>query len=886
MLRRRIFSAAMASVMALSSVAVVAQAAETTNQVKTKADLEELITKTYGDSWRSDELSNYGSVSQQKMLDALEAADVILADTDADEEDYTVAYMMVEAVAKKLVIHSVEELKALIDDCQAIVDTNNIFNEELNDLRYTAGTFDALDEALGNAKDYVTSTSSSDITEAYETLEAAKGNLDKLNVVSKSMFQNAIKKYQDIVGDKYDYDTWRRGTMTSWVDLTTGNYWAFGSAGVSYASFGYYYDYILSCNAAIQDAYEQMEAIKGLTKTSDEDIYAGYKVALDCITLYNTWSVDDVKKSTKSGLSSLINKYHGQLVYDYATSGANGFDALLAAVKGVVVGTEKDESGVEQDVMLGVEYMSGTNDVWSTDTLFEGGYNNGGNDTSKNGVTKLLSATAVIKTDKTIYVPVNDNGYYDSKRDIQTTVAGKTAVGGKFQTISAKSKFDLATLIDVTSIDYSTAVNANAADGRGDIAAVNNDVLDYFDYSSAVANQWASNTGIELIYEGFGWDTSNPCGIDATTAFLDDKGRQRVVDYSVKLSDAMTIAQLYLSGNKDAIKDATDDIKALMDDTGVIAGDASATSKEYEMVYRYLYYALTDNYEGTKEDACSHTKADVAALIEDAWDLIEDTGDASIFGASNVALVAARKDAIEWLALAKADKKYKEYTASTTATAGSYIDSTSAYHDLETAYNQLKNEYNALKYSFGEIYDYMAEVADKIDDGELDATDALLAALEDTAYALSTVDPVTYTNDADYEDNYAFDGDREFNGNNRVVTYAEKVDDNKYQYIASIDAGVTIMDGNDDGEIENPTHAALKTAYEALMAAVAAQAEAEVVLGDANGDGKVNAADAAAIAKYAVGLGTVDEVAADYNKDGKVNVADAAAIIKAIVKAD
>lgn len=53
-----------------------------------------------------------------------------------------------------------------------------------------------------------------------------------------------------------------------------------------------------------------------------------------------------------------------------------------------------------------------------------------------------------------------------------------------------------------------------------------------------------------------------------------------------------------------------------------------------------------------------------------------------------------------------------------------------------------------------------------------------------------------------------------------------------------------------------------------------------VLCGDANGDGKINSADASAILKYSVGIGTVDINAADFNGDGRVNAADASAVLR------
>ena len=78
MLRRRILTSAMASVMAIGSVAVVASAEETaaaTTQMKTKADLEAYV-KSF-DSFRSKEINDYASKSGERFLDALDRKSVV-----------------------------------------------------------------------------------------------------------------------------------------------------------------------------------------------------------------------------------------------------------------------------------------------------------------------------------------------------------------------------------------------------------------------------------------------------------------------------------------------------------------------------------------------------------------------------------------------------------------------------------------------------------------------------------------------------------------------------------------------------------------------------------------------------------------------------------------
>ena len=63
----------------------------------------------------------------------------------------------------------------------------------------------------------------------------------------------------------------------------------------------------------------------------------------------------------------------------------------------------------------------------------------------------------------------------------------------------------------------------------------------------------------------------------------------------------------------------------------------------------------------------------------------------------------------------------------------------------------------------------------------------------------------------------------------------------------------------------------------------------EALLGDVNGDGKVNARDARALLRHIAGLTSQDEIilaAADFNADGKINARDARALLRSIAGLD
>ena len=61
--------------------------------------------------------------------------------------------------------------------------------------------------------------------------------------------------------------------------------------------------------------------------------------------------------------------------------------------------------------------------------------------------------------------------------------------------------------------------------------------------------------------------------------------------------------------------------------------------------------------------------------------------------------------------------------------------------------------------------------------------------------------------------------------------------------------------------------------------------ESEVLLGDVNRDGRLNARDARALLRHIAGLtedGEIDLSAADFNGDGKINARDARALLRKI----
>ena len=839
MLRRRILASAMASVMAIGSVAVVANAetaTAATTQVKSRDDLKAYIDSL--DSFRSTKIYDYGSISGENFLNALEYADNVLEDTKSTVDDYTTAYAMVEAVYNKLKLYTVEELKALVTTSKSTYETNNINNEDLGDAIYTADTFAAFEEAYEEAESVLNSADSRIITDAYEKLDAAKKGLNPLDVVTKAQFRAALKAYETALSKEFAYDAWRVGTIdTGWA------YWGYQDQSVAY---GTVYEHVASLKTVINDAYGEFDEIKSVNKTTQTNIVDAYKACVAATTVLNGFKADDTNRATKANVKTLLNQYNGRLVYDYKKTTAEDLYEAVVALLGTDKVHNRKGDKYSSNIDMKVAGVAAGADAWyvveSNYTVNPNGW------TWSASVDKKNSAEISIKTDSKFYIELTKDGY--ATGNVATDKTGFDY----YKLINAKSEVDLTDYIkvDAASVDHDTDnhFNNNVNDGDSPKGGI-------------VIGQWGAIAGAAQTMNGSYTNSSN-----------------ETVDTYADLGKAMELAELYLTGEKKDIEGNTliEDIDTIDD---ISAGSAKGSSREWTLVYRYLKYALADKYDasyGTK------TKAQVNELIDKCYELAELTGDAALFSYNHNILVTARQDAINWVKAANKIKTYKDNVTPADCT-GTFINgsliATQVYETLEGKYNQLLNDYNAFKYSFEQIYIEISEVKDAIDNGDLKATDALTAALENTAYYLSTVQSIDVdASGASIElDNDAFTSDRQFQGFNRVYTNGDN------EYDLKLDSSTTVKIPKSSKNAASASHASLTAAYEALLAAVKEQTEVKTVVGDVNGDGVVNALDASAILK-AVAAGTaIDAAAGDYNADGVVNAMDASAILKAVTQA-
>ncbi len=854
MLRRRILASAMASVMALGSVAVVANAEETavaTKLVKTKADLEAYV-KSF-DKFRDDGLYDYGSVSGEKFLAALEYAENVLDASASTVDDYTVAYSMLEAVYNKLAIRTADELKTLVNKCKAAYNTENIYNADLGDPVYVEENSGNNDlhkygwnyfvDAYDEADSVLSSADSRIITDAYDTLEDQFNHLKQYPVVTKSRFRAALKAYESMLQNEFKYESWRVGSLgTDWINLNTVNdeagWW--GYSGQKYA-YGTLYAHLQSAESTIREKYDTMDEIKSLNKTSDPDIVKACFAAENAVSVMNDWKADDTTRGSKSAVQKLLNTYHGRLVHDYATTAAQElFDKVLAKDSDLKVETEiaGSEGATEY-----VKVTTAGQEIWvapTGDVLVDAD-----NDGHGTYAKKLISAKINVKPSKDLYLILDDNGVATGVSDSKPT--------GKYKKLTKNAAVDLSAYVAVNVDDVTDADNAklnNVLDGKDEFGWV----------ACEVGHDHPGGDGTPVCDRDGKWGSVQSTEQITVPTYTTSQGK--TVTTVAKLGQAMQLAADYLTGDKDVI--AASDIYAI-DTTDSIAKDtAKGSSAEWTLVYRYLKYALSDKYDA---DNATHTKAEVVALIEKAYDLAEKTGDAALFAYYHQNLVDLRKAANEWVKAANKDKKYKDNVTRINGNTA-----TSMYNDLNGAYTKLEEMFNRYAVSFGDVYNKIADTKSAIDEGEIKATDELIAALEKTAYALSTVG--SYEEEYDVE-NDAFTSDRIFQSFNRLNTVNEK-------FTLTLTNGHAVILNKDNSAV-TASHVDLYDAYKALDAEVKKQTDPEVKLGDVNGDGVVNALDASAILKAVVAGTEIDVKVGDYNADGTVNALDASAILKFVV---
>lgn len=789
-MKKRIFAASMASVMALSSVSVVAFADETKadfGEAVTKAELKELLATIEKDIDKG-VYDEYGTKFGEIFTKAFEAAK--LAIEDGNDDDITAAYQVLKSVLAKKQDVTNAVLKELVGELSGKYNKGNIINDELeDDYYYEPDTWTAFANAYEEAEIACDSDNKTEVCDAYFTLYDADAALKATTQVTKTKLNEAYKAYREVIEQKNKYEDWRRGTATESVNsgstdavkpdfkntlVTFGDLFGIIS-GTSTATTlggksvtGNWIKFADTTATELEDSidktFKKFMGLKTATKTANAEIVNAYNACQDAVRVYNGWKVDNVRRGSKASFEALIR------------------------TNATTLWTLDLDKNSKPDALAGTQ-----------DAAFFGA--------------KPGTATWSIEDGK-IYLNNGTSSDIEVKLDENSKMAYDT--DGKF------------------------------ADGSGanpkTIAVPKKGKLDVTKYMPEF-NLKTAGTAYLVFLDGYCKKTGD-FGVTLTDAL---KAKENIaageaakgdVDYSV---------------NFDKTPNGTPtDVGLSKEYNNIMAVTAKSNSAAaYSLAYRILEYALKDIIPAP--DA-SYKKSDVKAYVAKANDLLKDAENSATFATESADLATALAATAEWLAAAskKDYVEYEAVNYTAVKTKGDIHDgatSTTVWKEIDKEYTALSKKLANFPYSYEEIVGTIADVAEGLDAKAYgNSADAVKAALEKVAYDLVTLKTTTATANNPYdEDTYAF---IKYNRVHKSETDSQKalVADYKALLKTVEDAGksdVTKGDVDGDGNVNAfDALAILKYASQILTLTDAQKAAADV-----DGDGVVTANDALALLK-------------------------------------
>lgn len=903
MLKKRILASSMASVMALSGVSLVAFAdTKDYGEAVTKAELEAYV-KSF-DEFIANEIDNYGTIQADNFRQAIDHANVVLADAKADKDvDYTAAYQMVKTIYDRLEQHTNDELKALLKDNLATYESNNILNEEYQDKIYDQGKFDTFAAAYGEAEFYVDSGDIRGITDAWIALDKAVRALKPLTPISKSDFRTALAAYEQLELQMKTYESWRRGTIgvapkTGPADddaakkivsdkcIVTQEQLKEMVYGTSTGDFSYLkngnwevysFDTALIGSAKIdssevrlfdkiKEVGDSFAAKKGVMKTTDESVKAAYDAALEAVEVYKSWERDNATSGSKSACATLLNKYHNQLVEAYNAAEVDklfGGDGTPSVIE---IGTDKEikvtaTTGVtfggtgSTAKKVGVKYTAAKHTVTATEDLWIYIDNTkktivkeaGGLDITKNFYT-AEPATAEGKTVKKIGKGTDILQYLDFTDPTDTTTAAEALVADKQTAVDTALK-----AIDTATTDWIATTDI----GSDKTYSYDHDD-DHPKYTAVSYTNVAGEKKTKDIYRIKDNGSSNATEVGKHNALYDTANAAIKALYAAEealgeawsnkgLADALKDYRAYV-GYTDFKAEATQTAaKAIMDDlaNGKTIATCTGSPAEWLLIWRQLRYALDDKFPEPVAGK-TYTLEMLKSKIKDAYEIADKTGDAATFATPYAAVVEYRELANEFVKEASALTGYKPNEAAENSfelADGETYNIKGIYDALDGKVSALTDWWKSYQYSYGEVREDIAEVAAAIEAGTVSG-DALKTALAQCAYDLSVLKA------QDEENNCAFDADRTFQPLNRLKT------------------------GEKKGGKQTDEEVALCTSYAALVKAYADAQKGTAEGGyDLSGDGLVDFDDVQVLFDNYVMKGEYD-AKYDFNDDKLVDFDD------------
>lgn len=830
MLRRRILASSMASVMALTSVVGVAFAADT--DVTTKEGLKKYV-ESFNDFIKKD-LDNYGTTAAEAFTDAIDHAKTIIAKSKPTAEECAAAYAMVEAMRNNLVQYDATDLAGLVAGYKDTYDEDNILNKELEDHVYDEDAFADFVTAWEDGDYYKESDDLRLTTEAYTNLETAYNNLQakKLDVVSKAEFRDVLKQYDEIIRKQSKYETWRRGKCT--VNPSTSNKVLDTNGdekGVkkltdeTYVTYGQLYDVIFGPSDGTQTADGPTEDFK--------DHYVGLRSA----------KLTGTEVDGKGGTAKYI---YWDETSDLADG--NNLDSYIRAAYDEFVAIKESRETSDEDIVNACNAAADAVKVyngWQKDNV------SSGNASSIKTLIKKYQERLAVNFESTdvlaALTELQGDGTIPTAATLSTENAKTNTKGfvklDKNKNILGTNWFDGGDVTADTNIDK----DDQSADAAWKAIGKGTNILQYIELAADDITGTPANADLTGLVDD---DTQAAKISNLSKAFAEADGfLKEVVKSEPKYETAAAAGEVLKEADELNLG------KVNTDPASPDGAKADGDGAEWTIVYRALKYALDDAYGAA--DA-TYTKKDVEKLMDKSYELINKTGDASVFWEQNAALVDATEAVQEWLK--ESDKLGKDYDDEIPVTytakheVGAMVGkfagkhATDVYTNLEKVYKTLNDKFACYAYSYEEIKDKIGKYYQAgIEGTEITGTKEFFEAVNRCAKALSVLEATNM-------DNEAFDDERNFNVHNRLLTK---------------------KDGTDK---PNATEVELKEAYEALDAAYeaaknAAKQEGTLVY-DLNGDNVIDVLDCRELLTLTTASEPADTAKYDYNDDDVVDVKD------------
>ncbi len=797
MLKRRIFAASLASVLALSSFSAAAFAAdEKTTAYASKSDLQNLV-KTCKD-FKDKELENYGEISANKFTNALDYADAVLTNTDASLDDYAVSYTMLKAAKDNLTIKTLDELKALVEKWESVYAKDNILNEDIGDgtedYQYTETTYDTFAAAYDDAESVVDfdSTDSKEITDAWEALNEAGNGLVEKPYILKSDFASAMNKLAAAQKNEFKYNAWVRGT----VDGSGTKY-----DGDTYA-WGFLFYHVDSAFTNIQSQYNLITKNKSLTRTTNDAIINACKACEVSYKVLNGFTPDKVKTyRSKKAVLDIFDDYAEKMLKN-ETIGAAVFTAL---------GFTNSTTTVSND-LFDPEKGSSFANLAADDNASKAKFVE---KLVSNGKLKLKVKNATgVKNDPTTGFKIesasaeSDTGFIAKQNvviNVMDYIDWVNILGANSASLSTKQTKSI--------WDTVTEHQPKKSNGTSDKVLGGDDSLLGGDDGGKNLGHTAFTT---LGNTSTGWKSDANGVVPSAAVRNSDKSKSIVPDLATVLTVLNGGTTVETAETVGESGDANNDYDTLdkaarktelekIDYTSALLTENlkdNVNGNEWNAIGQYLELVMQDYFE---EDDTSKSLAEYNKLISECDELILKTADSAVFSVKNSKLVSERDKAIK-IANATTNKKV----------------TAAQYNDLKDAKDKLDKEYKAFAYTYQEIYDYIAMVEKAAD--KISGSDALKEQAKNVAFMLLGAPDLKTSDDSGDTIADAAVEDGEFKGYNRVYTNDGTLS------IETVDGDKAELAKSKGGA--NQSHYDLKKAYEALQTAYDALTSPTTTKGD------------------------------------------------------